>query len=246
MVQLVLPLVYHNIIRTSPFDHLTKIFIGETVALASISGPIEVRQAYEHPSQATFEVSVRPLSNVAATDSKSIASTIRSLLTPSVLLSHHPRASIQLVVQAVSPSPAKDVWRDVLVSAMINASTLALLNSGSIPMRGVVCAVSVGRVGSSLLVDPSADEVAVLEAGGCFAFLFAGSGPECVWSNWKTASGTAFEEEEVVKAKEMAKVAAAEVWAAVKASIYSAGTDASLVKKDQKPVAHDDDDKMEI
>ena len=38
---------------------------GETKALASVSGPIEVRPAAEQPSKATFEVIVRPLAGLA-------------------------------------------------------------------------------------------------------------------------------------------------------------------------------------
>ena len=38
--------------------------LGSTIALASISGPIEVRLAVEQASKATFEVSVRPLIGV--------------------------------------------------------------------------------------------------------------------------------------------------------------------------------------
>lgn len=38
---------------------------GETEALASVSGPLEVRLAAEQASKATFEVIVRPLSGLA-------------------------------------------------------------------------------------------------------------------------------------------------------------------------------------
>ena len=36
--------------------------LGETKAIASVSGPIEVRLSQEHANRATFEVNVRPLS----------------------------------------------------------------------------------------------------------------------------------------------------------------------------------------
>jgi exosome complex component RRP46 len=38
---------------------------GPTKALASVSGPIQVRLAAELPSKATFEVLVRPLSGIS-------------------------------------------------------------------------------------------------------------------------------------------------------------------------------------
>ena len=63
-------------------NNVTFFFLSETKALASVSGPIEVRLAAENPSRATFEVSVRPLSYVLGTDAKSLSYTMRSLLSP--------------------------------------------------------------------------------------------------------------------------------------------------------------------
>ncbi|KAJ6554980.1 exosome component Rrp46 [Mycena vulgaris] len=191
-------------------DGSARFGFGDTEALASVSGPIEVRLAAENPSLSTFEVLLRPLSNVPATQSKSLAATIRSALIPSLILSQNPRTLIQLVIQALSPTRSKS--QDGLVSAMINASTIALLNAGSIPMKGVICAVSIGRINSTLVVDPSEDEAVALEASGCFAFSF-GNGVDdarCVWTNW-TSSGS-FDEAELAKCKLLASAAAKSVW----------------------------------
>ena len=163
-------------------------FLGETKALASISGPIEVRLAAENPSRATFEVSVRPLSNVPGTDAKSLLYTMRSLLSPSIILTQNPRTLLQLVVQSLTPS-FTTMFQPSLVAAMINASSLALLNAGSIQMRGVVCAVSVGRVvyssklASHLILssnEPNEKEFASLDTRGCFAFMFTSPGVQVV------------------------------------------------------------------
>ncbi|KAJ7465026.1 exosome component Rrp46 [Mycena latifolia] len=191
-------------------DGSARFGFGDTVALASVSGPIEVRLAAENPSLSTFEVLLRPLSNVPATQSKSLAATIRSALIPSLILSQNPRTLIQLVIQALSQTRSKS--QDALVSAMINASTLALLNAGSIPMKGVVCAVAVGRIKSTLIVDPSEDEELALDATGCFAFSF-GDGVDdarCVWTNWTSSSS--FDETELAHCKRLASGAAKSVW----------------------------------
>ncbi|KAJ7205196.1 exosome component Rrp46 [Mycena pura] len=191
-------------------DGSARFGFGDTSALASVSGPIEVRLAAENPSAATFEVLLRPLSNVPATQSKSLAATIRAALLPSLILSQNPRTLIQLVVQSASPARMKS--DDGLVAAMINASTLALLNAGSVPMKGVVCAVAVGRTNSTLLIDPGDDEAAKLGASGCFAFLF-GDGVDdarCVWTNWRTSES--FDEPELQKAQLLASLAAKSVW----------------------------------
>ncbi|KAJ7776811.1 exosome component Rrp46 [Mycena maculata] len=195
-----------NVNGLARVDGSARFGFGDTVALSSVSGPIEVRLAAENPSLSTFEVLLRPLSNVPTTQSKSLAATVRSALIPSLILSQNPRTLIQLVIQALSPTRSK--FQDGLVSAMINASTLALLNAGSIPMKGVVCAVAVGRIKSALIVDPSDDEETLLDASGCFAFSF-GNGLDdarCVWTNW--SSSRTFNEAELTKCKLIASAAA--------------------------------------
>ncbi|KAJ7166296.1 exosome component Rrp46 [Mycena crocata] len=181
-------------------DGSARFGFGDTVALASVSGPIEVRLAAENPSLSTFEVLLRPLSNVPGTQSKSLAATIRSALVPSLVLSQNPRTLIQLVIQSLSQPRSK--FQDGLVSAMINASTLALLNAGSIPMKGVVCAVAIWRIKATLVVDPTV----------CFAFSFANGVDDarCVWTNWK--SSRSFDEAELAQCKALASISAKSVW----------------------------------
>ena len=70
------------------------------------------------------------------------------------------------------------MWRDSLTAAaaavMINASSLVLLNPGSVHTRGVVTAISIGRLSDgTLVVDPDEEEEESLGGGGCFALMFA-------------------------------------------------------------------------
>ncbi|KZP17086.1 ribosomal protein S5 domain 2-like protein [Athelia psychrophila] len=183
--------------RLDRVDGSARFIFGETAALASLSGPMEVRLALEHPSRATLEVILRPLSNMPGTEAKSLASTIRTLLTPALLLTANPRSLLQLVLQSLSPgvSGTEKSADPRLVAAMVNASTLALLNAGSVPMQGVVCAVAVGLLSPSppssssssssaqspsapasvLVLDPSDAELRNLQGSGCFAFMFSAS-----------------------------------------------------------------------
>lgn len=249
---------------------------GETKAIASVSGPIEVRLAAEQASKATFEVILRPLSNVPGTESKSLSVTIRSLLAPSLLLTQNPRSLIQLVIQSLIPSPSVK-FHPSLIASLINVSSLALLNTGSVPMRGVTCAVAVGRLRTDsasnpknlLIVDPSENEFSSLEGGGCFAFLFAtgllpspsdnqirstAEMPKCeaVWSDWQINS-LPFDESELVKARELAKIAAGQVWLAMKESVEWIGKEdewksGRVWEKNMagKRRVVEDDEKMEI
>ena len=131
---------------------------GQTKSLASVSGPIEVRIAHEHPSQATLDVQVRPLPGIPGTDAKALATTLRSIFAPSLFLSHHPRTLVQVVAQALCGSEsgsgtgsAGRGWNASLVASLVNATAAALVNAASVPMRGVVCAVAVGRLRSDLV-----------------------------------------------------------------------------------------------
>ncbi|TFK32434.1 ribosomal protein S5 domain 2-type protein [Crucibulum laeve] len=213
-------------------DGSARFGFGDTSALASISGPIEVRLVAEQASQATFEVLLRPLSNVPATEAKALGATIRSALAPSLILTKNPRTLVQLVVQSLS-SKGDGTQREALTAAMINASTLALLNAGSVPMRGVVCAIPVGRCTAGdretrLFVDPGETEISEIQGGGCFAFVFGdklgwGDGDvECVWTNWKSTSGT-FDENELSRARELALKAARAVYAEIKRGVKTMG-----------------------
>ncbi|KAF7976638.1 hypothetical protein HWV62_5953 [Athelia sp. TMB] len=220
-------------------DGSARFSFGETAALASFSGPLEVRLALEHPSHATLEIILRPLSNIPGTEAKSLSSTIRNLLIPSLLLTVNPRSLLQLVLQSLSPgvSGRHNALDSRLVAAMINASTLALLNAGSVPMKGIVCAVAVGSLSSSsnstpsstLVLDPSDEELSNLQGSGCFAFIFSstakdatssGTAYQCepVFSSWQ-ATPKPFTAEELFQARDLAKAGAAKVWSAMKDSV---------------------------
>lgn len=226
-------------------SHLTHFLIrgkGETQSLASVSGPIEVRFAAEQPSKATFEVNVRPLSSLPGTESKALATSLRALLSPSIILSRNPRTLIQLVVQSLTPSPVEG-FSPSLVAACINASSLALLNAGSIPMNNVICAVAVSSLlctateqdpaASVPVLDPSEAESREGVGNGCFAFAFsfspttATSGSQqspdrpaarLVWTNWHAKDGV-FDEEEFTRAQAVGVAGAEAVWRAIKLSV---------------------------
>ena len=129
-------------------------------------------------------------------------------------------------------------------------------------MRGVVTAVAVGRLpDGTLVVDPDEEEEESLGGGGCFAFMFAGGlekrNSDCVWSGWKSMSGT-YDENEFFRARELAKDTALDLYFAMKKSIDTLGARASYdthtpapslskVIKDETMVEDDsDDDRMEM
>ncbi|KAL5487636.1 RRP46 [Sanghuangporus weigelae] len=280
-------------------DGSARFGFGDTKALASVSGPMEVRLAVEQANKATFEVLVRPLSGLPGTDSKALASALRNALLPSMILTTNPRTLVQLVALSLTPIPIPpprhanlysslddstkrrrkmnaSILRTspALVAALINASSLALLNAASVPLRGVVCACSVGRVRPSssssdpdesvLIVDPSSNELSLLDGAGTFAFLIAGDNSSAasgldaklVWSHW---NATPFNEDELARATELARTGAFRVRGHMRGAIERAlsglqasgsqSTDSISGRKDVKAKIKQedlDDAKMEI
>ena len=236
--------------------------IDDVHVLASVSGPIEVRLAAENSTKAAFEVSFRPLTSIPGTDAKALGATIKSLLTPSLLLTRHPRTLIQLVIQPLSPSLVGSPkvipsLHPGIAAASINASSLALMNA-SITMKGVVCAVAVARTSSEeLILNPSADQLASSTAAGCFAFIFTAaelSGDRLhvseVWSNWQSSLG--FDVTEMFGARELAQQGARHIWELMKESVRSVGVrrsgdvEVKAEVTDRLPEDGGDEDKMEI
>ncbi|KAI5797651.1 ribosomal protein S5 domain 2-type protein [Geopyxis carbonaria] len=146
-----------------------------TSIIASVSGPMEVRPRDELPERAFVEVLVRPCVGVAGTKERALESRLSAALTPLIHTTHHPRTLIQLNFQIITTaSPA------TLLSACINAGTLALVDSGC-PLKGLLVATTVylnadgnvvtkdaGRGGSSHVLAFMGDNLVFVESQGRF------------------------------------------------------------------------------
>jgi exosome complex component RRP46 len=278
-----LRLVSVSFIQSQPvlllIQTLKRHFLGQTQALASLSGPLEVRPNHELPSQATLEIHIRPLASVPGTDSRALATTLKAILTPALYLSHHPRTLIQIVGQALCGSDSGSGlgstghgWNASLIASLVNACSAALINAGSVPMKGVVCAVAVGRVPDpnspgnvSMVLDPSEAELASLIGGGCFVFMFSSVLPSfaaesdvsqhsLLWTNYSATSGS-IQDSEFGYAQNLALEGAEETWRALKNSLkpdhgmwkeLPVTEDASASKPAKEPSPEIDDAEMEI
>jgi exosome complex component RRP46 len=121
---------------------------------------------------------------------------------------------------STSSKVAKFDYIPSMAAALINAGSLALLDTGTIPLTGVIVAISVGVVldkgARSIVVDPDDEETMDLVGGGVFAFIFAGThgkieplGPpgRVVWCSWEGE----FHTQEVERAESLALEAASKV-----------------------------------
>jgi len=161
-------------------------------AVASVSGPFEARLAQELPSTATIEVIIRPLNGVAGTFEKELSNRIRQVFEKVLLLGYFPRTLVQIALQA-QQGPSRTSSHQIVVS-YLNAASGALLNAGSVPMRGVFCASLVSRekTGGALVVN-GASSSNEEQSVGTFGFIFSGQSErgELVWADWQGAVSVA-------------------------------------------------------
>ncbi|CBQ73572.1 conserved hypothetical protein [Sporisorium reilianum SRZ2] len=140
---------------------------GPVHVVASVSGPTEVRIRDELTDRATLDVIYQPQHGVAGIPAQAESDSLFTAFSSVLLLHHHPRSLIQVVLQTLSSpslpqSSAQTLHKDVASSqrhvprqplllgpdsppsvseqaALINAASLALLDAG-IPARASVAA----------------------------------------------------------------------------------------------------------
>lgn len=140
---------------------------GPVNVVASVSGPVEVRIRDELTDRATLDVIYQPQHGVAGIPAQAVSDSLFTAFSSVLLLHHHPRSLIQVVLQTLSSptlpqsagqtihtdaeSNQRHVARQPLLlgpdnppsvseqAALINAASLALLDAG-IPARGSVAA----------------------------------------------------------------------------------------------------------
>ena len=133
---------------------------GATTAIASVSGPMEVRPRDELPDKTFIEIIVRPAVGVGGTFFRSpppspptdthppptgtreraLESLLLSALSPLIIRTYHPRTLLQINLQIVEAADHTDAT--ALLPVCINAATLALIDAG-MPMKSVLVATTV-------------------------------------------------------------------------------------------------------
>ncbi|KAI5452142.1 hypothetical protein NCC49_001080 [Naganishia albida] len=121
---------------------------GTEAAIASFAGPLEPPTArMDVFTEAVLAVNHRPLEGSAATSSKSLAAGLHTLYHSLLDLRTHPRTRTTLTVQSLNSAqpPSQPLYVSSRAVAL-NSSTLAILNAGSIGMKGVPVAVGIAAV----------------------------------------------------------------------------------------------------
>ncbi len=128
--------------------------IGDTIAIAAVRGPRDLHPKFmQNPKRGTLRCNYNMMSFSVderirpgpSRRSREISLVTENALMPAVNLSDFPNAVVDVFVEIVQADAGTRC-------AGICAASLALADAG-IPMRDMVCAVSVGKVGDKILVD---------------------------------------------------------------------------------------------
>ena len=128
--------------------------MGKTKVLASVYGPREIHPRHlALPDKAILRVAYR-MATFSVTERKKpqpsrreieLSKVIKEALAPALILDEFPRTAIEVYALVLQADGGTRV-------ASINAAALALADAG-IPMKGLVTAIAVGRIGNYIVVD---------------------------------------------------------------------------------------------
>ncbi|KAL7420203.1 hypothetical protein Q5752_005169 [Cryptotrichosporon argae] len=151
---------------------------GSTAALASFTGPIEVRLREEKVEGSTLEITHRPLDGIAATPSRALVTALETVLPPLLALEQHPRSLSQLVVQSLAPipiaapyppGPARSTWPAEPIDLDDAASS-----SSSAPHAGLPATHLAAALNAASLALLSANSIAMHGVATAVALVYAG------------------------------------------------------------------------
>lgn len=147
---------------------------GNSVAVAGVYGPRRViPQHLEDPEKAIIKCiySMAPFSTkerVSPAPSRrsiEISMVLRKALESVVFLHEFPRTMIEVYVEIVDANASTRC-------AALNAAAIAMADAG-IPMRDLVSAVSVGRIGEQIILDVAGKEDELGDADIAFAYVLS-------------------------------------------------------------------------
>mmetsp|Transcript_11753 Transcript_11753/g.35829 ORF Transcript_11753/g.35829 Transcript_11753/m.35829 type:complete len:245 (-) Transcript_11753:79-813(-) len=144
-------------------DGSARLSSGGTVVLAAVYGPMECPVRSQEVDQASVSVTVRGGVGHTLNSARWMERFIRGAVETSMLMEMHPRTSINIVVHILEEDGS-------VLAACTNAVSIALVDA-AVPMRSVVCAISVGidSIGT-LILDPTQSEQAETLVHGTFCF----------------------------------------------------------------------------
>ncbi|KAL6256087.1 hypothetical protein P5V15_013322 [Pogonomyrmex californicus] len=145
-------------------DGSTMFMQGDTAIIAGVNGPLETRSQKMAYDRVSIEVTYTPLKGPAKIDDRLIETYIKETCESAVLVSFHPNTMVCINLQEMQDSGG-------LLACAINASCLALINSG-LSMKFTVAAVScmIEKETGDIIMDPNSSQLKNAKAEFTYTF----------------------------------------------------------------------------
>lgn len=148
-------------------DGSSRVTLGSTLVVASVTGPIEPKIRQELPTQASLEIIVRPSKGLSGTREKALEDLLRSVLQSVIIRYKYPRQLIQIVVQFLASDLDKEEnssdtggnfntgasYMTNELSAAINSCFFALIDA-NVALNSSFAAVSVAIASGRVVYNP--------------------------------------------------------------------------------------------
>ncbi|KAK8729225.1 hypothetical protein OTU49_008688 [Cherax quadricarinatus] len=137
--------------------------IGNTVALASVNGPGEVKKSNRHYNRSHLEVCYSPSTGQSMIGERTLESVILHTVEQVILVHLHPRTATNVTIQEMQSD-------GLALSTSVNATCLALLDAGvqmKSPFAAVTCCLTPS---GTIIIEPTEAELKESEALATFVF----------------------------------------------------------------------------
>ncbi|XP_029661481.1 exosome complex component RRP46-like [Formica exsecta] len=134
-------------------DGSTMFMQGDTAIIAGVNGPMEVRSQKMAYDKVSVEVTYTPLKGPAKIDDRLIETYIRETCESAILVSMHPNTMVCINLQEMQDFGG-------LLACAINASCLALINSG-LSMKYTIAAINcmIEKETGKVIIDPDSTQL---------------------------------------------------------------------------------------
>ncbi|XP_070156526.1 exosome complex component RRP46 isoform X5 [Polyergus mexicanus] len=145
-------------------DGSTMFMQGDTAIIAGVNGPMEVRSQKMAYDKVSVEVTYTPLKGPAKIDDRLIEMYIRETCESAILVAMHPNTMVCINLQEMQDFGG-------LLACAINASCLALINSG-LSMKYTIAAIScmIEKETGKVIIDPDSTQLKNAKAEFTYAF----------------------------------------------------------------------------
>ncbi|EDO15664.1 hypothetical protein Kpol_473p23 [Vanderwaltozyma polyspora DSM 70294] len=145
-----------NIGLLTEVDGSSQVECEDTKVICAVTGPIEPKARQELPTQLALEIIVRPAKGVPSTREKLMEDRLRSVITPIVSLYQYPRKLCQITCQILESGESEYEFSQKELSCCINATLLALIDSG-LALNSIASSVSMAILKGSddVIINPT-------------------------------------------------------------------------------------------